>query len=118
MNEILPQLHHAHIASDALPLLLLQKIIFCSTSTPQFWDECHVFHSTGMAELGGKDAPPPQLGIDLNLPNWGRCAPYPPVPPSLLNERHGIHPNCGVEVKQKRIFCKKRSGKASKAMWA
>ena len=54
MNEILPQLHHAHIALDALPLQFLQKILFCLTSTPQFWDECHVFHSTGMAELGGQ----------------------------------------------------------------
>ena len=54
MNEILPQLHHAHKALDALPLPFLQKILFCLTSTPQFWDECHVFHSTGMAELGGQ----------------------------------------------------------------
>ena len=67
MNEILPQLHHAHIALDALPLLFLQKILFCLTSTPQFWDECHVFHSTGMAELGGKGAPLPILVDPLAL---------------------------------------------------
>ena len=69
MNEILPQLHHAHIALDALPLLFLQKILFCLTSTPQFWDECHVFHSTGMAEPGGgggKGALPPHFGRSVN----------------------------------------------------
>ena len=92
MNEILQQLHHAHVDLDALPLLFLQKILFCLTSTPQFCDECRVFHSTGMAEPGGKGIPPPQLGIDLNLPNWGGYTPCPPVPPSLLNERHGIYP--------------------------
>ena len=66
MNEILPQLHHAHIALDALPLQFLQKILFCLTSTPQFWDECHVFHSTGMAEPGGGKGRP-TLGSFVNL---------------------------------------------------
>jgi hypothetical protein len=58
MNENLPQLHHAHIALDALLPLFVQKILFCLTSAPQFWDECHVFHLTGMAEPGGKGTLP------------------------------------------------------------